>query len=353
MAAPRDPRRATVRYRTDGGGPWGGRLVESLFCKLNLEAGRALWLKITFLARGQGGKGDVCEAWAIAFDGGADAEPEHVAIRQTWPASEARCGGQQLDVQVATVTLRGGRAQGELLGTEGERIQWDLRFPTGGASFEHLPAAWMYEAAFPRSKACSPWVDALFTGTVEITPAGPSARPRRWKVDGAPGMLGHNWGASHARAWTWAHCNAWAGAHGVVFEGVTAKIPLGPLTSPWLTTVFVQLPGECFSLSTLNPRHRVRSRAEGLDWSVDARGGGRRVSARFHAPVDRFVGVDYEDPDGAIAHCLNTKIGRGELSVFGRAARGWAPLLAATCHRSAALEVGRRDTTHGVEIRIP
>ena len=334
---------ALVRFDESGKGGH----VESLFLKLNLHDARALWLKLTFLRRSFGAKDALVEAWAIAFNLGehGDADP-HFAVKQSWAASEAEIAPNCLYIRVADVELAQGRAKGTLVDEQsGERISWDLSYTTEPQGFRHLPYPWMYEGKIPKSKANSPQIDSRFSGTVSVK--GVTTR-----IEDAPGMLGHNWGAQHAEDWTWAHCNQWTGVEGVVFEGVTSKVKMGMMTTPRLTVLHLRLPGERLTFNGLWQLVRTKSKAEGLRWSFAGQSGDRRLEGTFSAPVERFVGVDYHDPDGRIAHCLNTKIADGAIALYGRGSRGWEQLLAATCDRSAALEVGSRTSTFDVPIRI-
>lgn len=318
--------------------------VESLFIKLNLDGARALWLKITFLQRTMGRRDAVCETWAMAFNLGK--EPGHVAIKRTHPVSDATWESDSLYVRVADVELRHGRAKGELVDEAGEhRISWDLAFSTEPEGFRHLPYDWMYEGPIPKSKANSPVIDSLFEGSVTID-------GKTTKIQGAPGMLGHNWGSEHAVSWCWAHCNRWVGVDGVVFEGVTSKVKMGPVTAPQLTVLHLRLPGERVTMNGAVQLVRTRSKVEGLRWEFKGQRGDRRLEGHFTADQDRFVGVDYHEPDGRVVHCLNSKIADGEIVLLGRSDRGWKPLLSAVADRSAALEIGTRDQTHGVRIAI-
>lgn len=320
--------------------------VESLFLKLNLPGeGRAVWLKITFLRKAIGAREAVVEAWAMAFDMGA--EPgEHVAIKRTLPYSEATLERGCLYVRAPGVELKMGQARGELVDeVSGDTIAWDLTFETEHIGFRHMPFDWMYEGRIPKSKANSPAIDSRFRGTVTVN-------GRETRIEDAPGMFGHNWGSEHAQFWTWAHCNVWEGVDGVLFEGVTSNVKFGPVTSPRLTILHARIPGERITMNGVRQLVATRSEVEGLSWVFRGTRGDRRIEGRFHAPADRFVGVDYHDPSGRIAHCLNTKIADGELVISGRGKGGWKPLLSAVSQRSAALEIGTRGDTRGVRIRI-
>lgn len=321
--------------------------VESLFVKLNLPDARALWLKLTFLRRSFGAKEAVVEAWAMAFNlGSPSAQAPHTAIKTTWPAAQAEVAPNCLYVRVGSVTLGQGKAKGSLRDdASGASIDWDLSFTSEHEGFRHLPYAWMYEGKIPKSKANSPQIDSRFSGSVSVNGVVT-------QIEDAPGMLGHNWGSQHAESWTWAHCNRWTGVDGVVFEGVTSRVKMGPMTTPQLTVLHLRLPGERLTINGLWKLMTTKSHAEGLRWAFAGQLGDRRLEGSFSAPVERFVGVDYHDPDGRVAHCLNTKIADAQIALYGRGSKGWEQLLAATCDRSAALEVGSRDDTFDVPISI-
>ncbi len=322
----------------------GAAHVESLFIKLNLSDARAVWLKITFLQRMVGRRDAVCEAWAMAFNMGD--EPGHVAIKRTFPASEAKVERDSLYVRVGGIELKHGRAKGELVDEAGEhRITWDLAFATEPEGFRHLPYAWMYEGPIPKSKANSPVLDTRFEGSVTVD-------GQTTKIQAAPGMLGHNWGSEHAVSWCWAHCNRWVDLDGIVFEGVTSRVKMGPVTAPQLTVLHLRVPGERVTMNGAVQLVRTKSKVDGLRWEFKGQRGDRRLEGFFSAEPERFVGVDYHEPDGRVVHCLNSKIADGELVLLGRSDKGWRPLLSAVADRSAALEIGTRDQTHGVRIAI-
>lgn len=334
---------ALVRFDASGHGPH----VESLFVKLNLSDARALWLKVTFLRRTVGRKDAVIEAWAMAFNLGKPGQGDpHAALKQTWAASEAEVAPGCLYVRVGDVELSQGHAAGTLTDdATGETITWDLDYTTEHQGFHHLPYPWMYEGRVPKSKANSPQIDSRFSGSVTVNGV-------TTKVDDAPGMLGHNWGSQHAEDWTWVHCNRWTGLEGVVFEGVTSRVKMGPIVTPRLTVLHLRIPGERITMNGLRQLVGTKSRPEGLRWAFSGRSGDRRLEGWFSAPVERFIGVDYHDPDGRTVHCMNTKIADGEIALYGRGGRGWEQILSATCDRSAALEVGDREDTLGVPISI-
>ena len=324
--------------------------VESLFLKLNLAEGRALWLKLTFLTRTIGKRDQVIEGWAIAFNLGGHAEEgaltETVALKETWPASEAELARDCLYIRVGDIEMHHGRTRGELRdGKTGDHIQWDLSYTCEHSGFRHLPYGWMYGGPIPKTKAATPQMHALFNGVVTVNGHGTS-------VHEAPGMLGHNWGSQHAERWAWAHCNQWTETDEVAFEGVSSKVKLGPWTTPQLTALMVRMPGERLVINSLWALIRNESALDGLSWTFSGQRGDRRIQGWFSAPPDRFVGVDYHDPNGRVVHCLNSKIAQGAVTISARSGQSWQPLYTLSTHDSAALEFGLRGQTLGIPIRI-
>jgi len=335
---------ALVRYRAEDEHAH----TESLFIKLNLPGTKqALWLKLTFLRRTIGRREKLVEGWGIAFDMVGDGQ--HVAVKNSWPATEAKIQYDCLYAKTPGVLWQHGRTEGRLEDPKsGATLAWELDYDTDHRGFRHMAKPWMYERKLPKTKACSPQIDSRFTGWVEVNGA-------RIAIDQAPGMLGHNWGGAQGEFWTWAHCNMWdeSSFDGAVFEGVTSKVKFGPVTSPLLTISHIRFPGERITLNGWGAMLKTESTVDGLSWSVAGATRDRKFEARFHAPADRFVGVDYHDPDGRIAHCLNTKIADAELTLWARTGAGWEVMLEARAERAAALEIGDRQGTRGVRTYIP
>jgi hypothetical protein len=294
---------------------------------LNDREGRqALWLKATILVR-EGGTPRVAEAWAIAFD----RDGEHKAAKQTVPFSDARFGTSGLDVAVAGLRLEPGRVTGEV--TSGDRkIAFDLRFTMDAAPLLPFPSERMYEARLPSSKLVSPHPDSRFDGSYTVD--GHTVLVEGWR-----GMQGHNWGTRHAEAYVWAHCSEWEGADDLVLEGVTARVKVGPLLVPPLTVVCVRHRDVSYEFNILRSRGSMELRR----WSFSAKSSFATVTGELWADTRDFVGLSYENPDGAITHCLNSKIARGRIRL---SVRGKPDVEAMT--RAAALEIGTKDPGHGV-----
>ncbi|MEP7119682.1 MAG: hypothetical protein ABJE95_02185 [Byssovorax sp.] len=323
-----------ARFEPTGLGGQRGH-VESYFLKLNDREGRrALWIKATILAR-EGSVAPVAEAWAIAFDrAGA-----HAGAKEIVPFERARFSRERLDVRVADLAISAGEISGSVA-SHGRRIELALRFTTTSAPLVLFPSLRMYEGPLPSSKLVSPYPDARFTGHYVVD-------GERVDVDAWRGMEGHNWGRRHAELYAWAHCNQWENEEDLIFEGATARVKVGPLLAPPLTVLAVWSRGVRYPFNA--PLVLLRSRGEiGLRaWSFRAESRLARVEGELAAETRDFVGLRYENPDGAMTYCLNSKIAAGKLRFE---VKGRPPLTART--RAAALEIGTRDPAHGIPILL-
>jgi hypothetical protein len=315
--------------------PGGRGHVESYFFKLNDPAGeRALWLKATILARLDGSE-PVAEAWAIAFERDAVAR----GAKQVVPYREARFSTDRLDVAVAEASFREGRVEGAVR-SGGTDIEFALDFTTTGAPLVPYPHPKMYSGPLPSSKLVSPHPDSRYTGHYTVD-------GQQIAVDGWKGMQGHNWGKRHAELYGWAHCNQWDGEDELLLEGVTARIKLGPVVAPPLTVVCVWHRGVRYEFNA--PRQLIRNRGEITPrrWSFRAQSPLAEIQGELEAATAEFAGLYYENPDGSMTHCLNSKIASGRIRL---AVKGRPPLDATT--KSAALEIGTKNTDHGIAMLV-
>lgn len=310
--------------------------VESYFFKLNdAEGRRALWLKATVLSDGRGSEGAVAEAWGIAFD----REGGHVAVKQTVPYAQARFSTTGLDIEVGGLRFRDGSIQGEIE-QAGRRIAVDLSFTKGSPPLIPFPENALYFSRLPRSKLVSPFPDSRFTGSYTVD--GETIR-----VDGARGMQGHNWGENHAHLYAWAHCNQWDQDEDFVFEGVSARVKLGPVLTPLATLVCVRHRGVRYEFNRVRDILKNRGEVSHRRWTFRAESDLGRIEGELFGQTHDFVGLRYPNPDGAMTYCLNTKLAYARLRFepFGR-------LPMTLTSRTAALEVGTREPNHGIRMYV-
>jgi hypothetical protein len=316
-----------------------GGHVESYFLKLNDPDGRrALWVKATILAHAHSSlrwAAPVAEAWAIAFDRAG----RHVAVKDTVPLEAARFGAHGLDVAVRDLRIAPGRLQGSV-GDGDRRISFDLRFAMDAPPLVLFPSERLYDAPLSFQKVVSPHPTSLFEGTYAVGGGEPIA------VAGWRGMQGHNWSRRHTELYAWSHVNEWQGERDFVLEGFTGRPKIGPLLAPPITMICVRHRGVRYDFNSLAPLARPRGSIEDFRrWTFHAKSSHAEISGELWGHTEDFVGLAYENPDGAITHCLNSKIARARvrLSVAGR------PDLD-LMSKAAALEIGTKKRNHGIAI---
>jgi hypothetical protein len=297
------------------------------------------------------------EVWAIAFD----RERGHLAIKSTVPLVEVpsarfaiaiAIARGALDVAVDGCRLTLDRATGALASGRGS-IRWDLAIgPPLAAPVQHLAERVLYRDAIPpRTKLVTPLSDARSLGSVRVEREGEGAET--WAVEQWPAMIGHNWGRRHAELYAWTHANVWD-VEGLVFEGVSARVRVGPVLSPMLSAAFVRFRGRSWDLNQPRALTENRGVISLRRWEIAARGGGsgRReddlvLRCDVAAETDAMVGLHYPNPDGAMTYCLNSKLARARLELT---LPGGERITAHS--RAAALEIGTLDRHHGVRMYL-
>jgi hypothetical protein len=185
---------------------------------------------------------------------------------------------------------------------------WELRFEGYEPPVRHLPRPWMYRARIPRTKVLSPHPHVRFSGWIE-------AGARRIDVSGWPGMVGHNWGAEHAKRAIWLHGTNFDGEADAWFDVTIARVGLGPFTTPWIANGELRLAGRRHRLGGLG---RVRSTTieetiEGCRFRIA--GEDVVVEGSVGAPRQDFVGWIYAQPSGGERQTVNCSIAHMRLTV--------------------------------------
>jgi len=308
--------------------PAAGGHVESYFLKINDPKGeRALWVKATILARTLGEP--VAESWAIAFE---RSKPP-IARKATIPFSQARFSKGAIDIELPTLSMTSARVAGE----HGSALSFDFAIEDATPPLFHYMKRF-YEGRFPSSKLMSPMPNLRARGEARVG-------DRVWKIDGWRGLLGHNWGRGHAFAYAWGHCNVWDEDVDLVFEGTSGRVRVGPVLIPTTTVLVVRLNGETHALNHVSELARNKGSMTFRRWRFSARGPTLSVSGELFAETDDMVGLHYENPDGAMTYCLNSKLASARISLE---PRGGLPIVVNS--RAAALEIGTRDPNHGVRM---
>jgi hypothetical protein len=185
---------------------------------------------------------------------------------------------------------------------------WDLRFEGAEPAVWHLPRAWMYRAPLPRTKILSPHPHVRFAGWIE-------AGGRRIDLDGWPGMVGHNWGAEHAKRALWLHGTGFDENRDAWLDVAIARVALGPITTPWIANGELCLDGRRHRLG--GPRHLRSTRIEESIESCRLRltGDGVAIIGTAGARRQDFVGWIYAQPSGEERQTINCSVADMRLEV--------------------------------------
>lgn len=311
--------------------------VESYFIKANSPDGnRALWIKATIFASRTRPHQAVAEAWAVYFE----RDGQHVAVKQSIPFADAVFSRESLHIEISDwMRLDPERAHGAIAYGD-HKIDFDLRMSGDEPALTLLPTGVMYTGPFPKSKLVTPRPDLILEGSIRVD-------DREIAVSGWRGMQGHNWGRGHADFYAWGHCNLWEAGEGMIVEATTARVKVGPLSTPLITLVSVRHRGVRYELTSPVQMMRNRGEVDGRRWHFEAHAGGVRVEGDVCAQASDFVGLYYPNPDGQMTWCLNTKLAtaRVRLEVPGRGPMDWKT-------RAAAFEIGTREPDHGIRMYV-
>jgi hypothetical protein len=297
----RTPDNAPRHHAAQGG-------VESYFLRANHPSEpRALWLKATVLVPDRGRP--VAEAWVAVF------RPDGAfAVKETVPLEDASFSGREESVRIAVAGCAfelgptGGRVTGEL-GRGDRSTRWDLAYaavPELSAPMCPYPTRRMIDGGFPKSKLLTPVPCARFSGTLDGEP-----------VTDWIGMQGHNWGRSHAHEYAWGQAvfTGSDGAPHALCEGFSARIKLGPVVTPRLSALIVRRGTREYRFDRVFRAWRQRAALDGREWTLRVRGDDGEAVLAMRAETSRMVCLGYENPDGALSYCLNSKLARVVLRV--------------------------------------
>ena len=235
--------------------------------------------------------------WAIWFDG-----ETHKVTRayQPVPMGDCRFDPGRFDVRIGDAFLDGAALRGVC-----EQIAWDLRYAGSGRPLLLFPADF-YDRALPKAKALDAFPAARYEGTVTV--GGERHAISQW-----PGTQSHNWGERHTDLYAWGQVSGFDGAPDALFEGVTARIKLGPFWTPHLTSLVLRLGDDDYAFNTVSSFLRNKGSFAGWRWSFAGVSDRLRLEGEMIGDPKHFAALEYRNPPGGIKRCLNSKIARCEL----------------------------------------
>lgn len=263
----------------------------------------AFWIRHTiFCPKGAPDQAEG-ELWSMWFDGETG---KTVAAKSEMPIKLCQFGGKGLDIRLPGAHLEPGSLQGQT-----PRMRWHLRWTGGGAPSLLLPES-LYSGAFPKAKALCISPNAQFAGSVEVD-------GQIHDVTGWHGSHNHNWGSQHTDRYAWGQVCGFDGAPDVFLECATAQIKLGPLMTPKVTVVALNVGPKRYEINSIGRGLMASAQIDGFQWRFKSKGrsaqGDFEIEAQFAAPAAHFAGLRYRNPPGGAKACLNSKIAQCKVTL--------------------------------------
>ncbi|OUS26501.1 hypothetical protein A9Q99_18380 [Gammaproteobacteria bacterium 45_16_T64] len=299
----------------------------------------AFWFRYTIFSpkAGSVGNGDepLGELWAMVFD---KEKNQITAAKEELSINQCSFSSSGLDVSIADIgLLRPGVAQGRA-SSGGNTISWDLVYGGGQQPLKLLPDN-MYDGAFPKAKALVANPMVSFTGTIAVN-------DEVLTVDRWVGSENHNWGSQHTDRYAWGQVAGFDNDPDAFLELGTAKVKVGPLHTPWITTLVMRYDDREIAINGILQALKAKASYRYFHWEFETRTNNVRVKGQIYGPKENFVGLNYYNPPGDSNTCLNSKIASCRLIVqeVGKPERVFE-----TQHR-AAFEILTGDKNHGIRV---
>lgn len=284
---------------------------EAWYLKLNDPiTQRALWLRFTLLSSRNGFK-RVAETWAVYFHRGENREVKKVAIKQSYDLQRFSATDKP-SIQIGGCELLPDSSHGSIQ-SRGNSIQWDLTFSPGTPSTFNLVPKILEKIGFAKNSVSTLYEDLMFSGTTTI-----NGETVRWNH--APGMQGHLHGVKSAHSWVWGHCNTFLNEHGkptdFVFEGLSARVQVGPVIAPKLSSFFFFYRGENYYFNHLKDAISIKSKNTLNEWEFQADRNDLSFRGYAKAEYKDFAGLTYEDISGSLLYCSNSKLSDMRILIY-------------------------------------
>ena len=194
-------------------------------------------------------------------------------------------------------------------------IRWKLHFDGAWRHHEHVPAT-VDRLGLSGRTYTSAATDLRVSGTL-------TAGGRTWRLDHAPAVCGHIYGArSTTDGWAWAHCAAFDGRPDVTFEGIAARLRPGGVALPTATSILLRRGTRTHSFTRLRQIFRVDSQLGTRTWRFHARDRTLDVTGEASLPDPAAcVRVRYTHANGEQTWVQNSPLCALNLAVFDRRTR--------------------------------
>ena len=284
-------------------------LYESNYIKANSRNGElALWIKHNILAPKDPQLEPIVELWCALFQKGK----KPIAVKKELPASKVSLERDFLSMRGPDILLTEERTATHI--KDGvNSVSWDIQISKiphpMGSPLVHFPYSGFYRWPFPKKKLLTPAPLTRWNGI--LTWNGKEIPIRDWI-----GFRNHNWGTEHAKTYAYGNCNFFdeIGSE-IIFDGFSAKIGLGPVTTPFLSMAVVR---NQFGDLAFNSLYTAISGIEKVSfprWELQLRNDIYTLTLSMEADPSEFIGLLYRHPDGKLSYCYNTKWAKTKLSI--------------------------------------
>jgi hypothetical protein len=269
-----------------------------------------LWYRQTFLIP-EAGEPEASIWWMI-YD---LAHPhKNFAWRKTVPLSETRIERDMFYFSVSGGEIYHKGSHGSLKANE-KKIEWRLVWEPGTKAFKAYPAPF-YFLPFPKTKFLSPNPVIAVTGELKWG-------ERRYQFDGIPGEQSHVWGRRHAHSWTWGSTTFFAGTEKVLFQGLSARVPLGRKISPPLSLFYLRVGDKEYSFRQPWQWTKNNSHSSSVRWHFSAETRRQKITGDVFLKEKDLIGVTYTDPDASQRYCYHCENATLHLKIYNKFKRAW------------------------------
>lgn len=314
---------------------------ESFFLRANHpDKPLAFWIRYTIFSPHGHPEKAIGELWAVYFDG---ENKVNIAVKKEVPFSQCSFNNSALDNKIGNAVLKTDKLSGSASANSHE-ISWNMSYSGTGKPLFLLPLK-MYYSSFPKAKSCVPLPLAKFNGVMKVD--GKEIRIENWV-----GSQNHNWGSKHTDLYAWGQVAGFDNSVDSFLELATAKVKIGPVWTPRMTTLVLRHRGKEYSLNSLTQMMYAHGEFNYFNWQFGSVNEEIGISGRIWAEQGHFAGLNYYNPPGGNKHCLNTKLAACNLKIsyMQGSNKGYSEFLT-TDHR-AAFEILTDKRDHGITIQV-
>lgn len=311
---------------------WDGKknpFYEIYYLKLaNGKEGWSFWARYTLLIpKGEREKAQA-SLWGIFAR--LTPEPSFIGLKTTHLLSHLDPFHSERFIELKDNFLSIDAAQG-LLSDSDHQINWQFQFEDPTRSACLYPHRFLYSSPLPKTKFLEPRLSTYVSGSLKVD-------HQVLRLDKHRAHQAHIWGTEYAKRWAWGNCNEFEEDPTAVFEGLTAQIALGPLTSPPMVLFYFIFEGEEYRGNRFLQWFSNKSEFHLNEWKFTVICRDTKFDGLIKRDVSQIVGVEYQGPRGEKRYCHNTMMADMELKIFKKEKKEWNFYKTLTSRRTCAFE---------------